>query len=191
MELRTTREMRRNAQLDKIMGRKSETPDTPAKAQSPRRQEPADKLTLSQQALAWADEQNQKMWDAAREQEPKQHDWLSGMLDSLETQKKELDFLDKEMDIMRKCQKIAASIMKGDNVPPEDLIYLMEHDKEGYKMALALRKPKEDPEDCESVLDDEDKKVGSSERTSGGGETPSVESSSPSAGGGDASCPAG
>ena len=176
MELRTTREMRRNAQLDKIMGGKAEAPDTPAKAQVTQRQKPADKLTLSRQALAWVEEQSQKMWDTAQEK-GKKHDRFSGMLDALETEEKKLDFLEKEMDIMRKCQKIAASIMKGDNVPPEDMVYLMQHDQEGFKMALALRRPKEDPEDCKSVLDDEDKKAGSTGEAGGSGEAPSVASS--------------
>ena len=55
MELRTTREMRRNAQLDKVMLKKT---DAPAKAQTSQPKEPADKFSLSQQALAYVDEQN-------------------------------------------------------------------------------------------------------------------------------------
>ena len=51
---------------------------------------------------------------------------------------KQLDSMEDKLDMMNKCQKIAAAIMRGDRVPPEDLRYLMEHDKEGYKLAMAF-----------------------------------------------------
>lgn len=180
MELRATREMRHNEQLDRLMGKKA---DTTAKAHTPKPQEPADKLTLSRQALAFVEEQNRSMWDAA--QDRNRSGRAGGMLDALESKKNELDAMSKNLKTLNKCQKIAAAIMRGDRVPPEDLQYLMEHDNEGYKMALALRKPKKDPEDVESVLDEEDKKSGSARES--GGETPSVESSAPSESGGEAS----
>lgn len=186
MELRTTREMRRNVQLDKTMGRQSEAPKA-AGAQSAQPKEPADKLTLSRQALAYAQEQNRRLWDAAREREQGSQGRIGGMLDAMETKKKELDSMSKNLKMMNKCQKIAAAIMRGDRVPPEDLQYLMLHDKEGYKMALALRRPKKDPKDVESVLDEEDRKGGCAEQTGDSGEAPAVESPGPSEGGGDAS----
>ena len=42
------------------------------------------------------------------------------------------------------CQ-IAASIMRGDRVPPEDMAYLMNNDPEGYKLAMAMRRENPDP----------------------------------------------
>lgn len=42
-------------------------------------------------------------------------------------------------------------------MPPEDLAYLMNNDPEGYKLAMAMRRENPDPEDCESVLDEEDR----------------------------------
>lgn len=183
MELRATRELRRSAQLDKTVEKKA---DTPAKAQAPQRQEPADKLTLSRQALAFVEEQRRQMWDAAQEREQKKQDRIGGMLDAMDTQKKQLDSMEKKLDTMNKCQKIAAAVMRGDRVPPEDLRYLMEHDKEGYKMAMAMRRPKKDPKDVESVLDEEDRNGGQTKET-GGGEAPSAEAAGASEGGGGAS----
>ena len=58
--------------------------------------------------------------------------------------------------------------MKGNRVPPEDLRYLMEHDQAGYKLAMAMRRHNPDPEDEESVLDDEDRN--GAVESSGGGE---------------------
>lgn len=179
MELRTTREMRRNEQLAKVMGKRAQTSDAPAKAQAPARQESADKLSLSRQALAYVEEQRRAIWDGDQERE---QDRTGGLLDALETKKSELDSMSEKLKMLNKCQKIAAAIMRGDRVPPEDLRYLMEHDKEGYKMALALRRPKKDPEDVKSVLDDEDRNGGKT-READGGEAPSVEAAGASEGG--------
>lgn len=183
MELRTTRQIRRNEQLAKVMGKRTETSDAPVKAQVPRRQESADKLSLSQQALAYAEEQRRAIWDGDQEREQRRQDRVGGLLDALETKKSELDSMSEKLKMLNKCQKIAAAIMRGDRVPPEDLRYLMEHDKEGYKMALALRRPKKDPEDVKSVLDEEDRNGGKT-KEAGGGEVPSVEAAGAAESGG-------
>lgn len=146
MELRATREMRRNEQLSKAAGRKSETPAAPSKGRAQLlKQASADKLALSQQALDWLDQRNQ---EAMERQSAR-----SGS-------KSELDIMGKQLKAQEKCEKIAARIMRGDRVPPEDLEYLMNNDPEGYKLAMAMRRIKKDPEDCESVLDEEDRNGG-------------------------------
>ena len=183
MELRTTREMRRNEQLSKTTPKKA---DPAAKAQTLKPQEPTDKFTLSRQALAYVDEQTRKMWDSGQERKQSR---TGGILDALDTQKQQLDSMDQKLKTMDKCQKIAAAIMRGDRVPPEDLQYLMEHDQEGYKMALAMRRPKKDPEEVESVLDDKDRDGGRTE-ASGGGEAPEVSAPEAPPGGGETSAPA-
>ena len=135
MELRTTREMRRNERLARAMTKEKKVEGAAAPAQSQPARQPADKLTLSRQALG------------------RMNDSLSA-LDSGESQ---LDSMEKKLKVMNKCQKIAASIMRGNRVPPEDLAYLMNNDPEGYKLAMAMRRENPDPEDCESVLDEEDR----------------------------------
>ncbi len=176
MELHTTRSMRRNEQLSKAAAKKENIPaGTPA--QSAPKQTHADKLTLSRQALSFLEEQNRKMWAADQEREQRRQDRMSASLSSLESQKNELDALDKKLKVLNKCQKIAASIMKGDHVPPEDLEYLMTNDPEGYKLAMAMRRHKEDPEKCKSVLDDEDKRASASDA----GAEESLEVSAPEA----------
>ena len=182
MELRTTREMRRNVQIDKVMGKKAGTPDTPAGAQAPQRKEPVDKLTLSRQAVAFVEEQSRKMWDEVREREQQRQSRMNA-----EPSSDELDLLSQGLKVLELCEKIAASIMKGDKVPPEDLRFLMENDPDGYRLAMALRRQKEDPEEVDSVLEDEENRDSSTEETSGGGETPSVEAAAPAEGGGGAS----
>lgn len=77
----------------------------------------------------------------------------------------------KELKIMSNCQKIAARLMRGDKVDPKDLQYLMEHDDKGYQLAMALRKPKKDPEESKRITEDEEEK------------TPSAESADRAAGG--------
>ena len=182
MELRTTREMRRNVQPDQVMIR---TADTPAKVQAPQRKEPVDRLTLSRQAVAYVEEQSRKMWDEVREREQRRQKRMDS---AAEPANGELDLLSQGLKVLELCQKIAASIMKGDKVPPEDLKFLMENDPDGYRLAMAMRRHKEDPEEVDSVLEDEDKNSGSvdgngssvdgtggSPEGTGGGEALSVE----------------
>ena len=171
MELRTTREMRRNEQLTKAMVKKADS-EAPAQSQPAQAQTPTDKVTLSRQALAWVQEQNEKLWETAQERQSSRQGQLGGILDAMETKQQELDAMKEKLDVLNKCMKIAASIMKGNRVPPEDLKYLMENDPEGYKLALAMRRENPDPEDVESVLTEEDKNGGGEE--SGGGESPEV-----------------
>ena len=182
MELRTTREMRRTVQLDKVMDRKAETRGAPAGDRTAQRKEPVDKLTLSRQAVAFVEEQSRKMWDGVREREQRRQDRMDS---AAKPASGELDLLSNGLRILELCEKIAASIMKGNHVPPEDLKFLMENDPAGYRLAMAMRRHNPDPEDEESVLTDEDKNGGSGQGT-GGGEAPSVEASGPSGGGGDA-----
>ena len=181
MELRTAREMRRNIQLDKAMGRRTETANTPAEAQAPQRKEQADKLTLSRQAVAFVEEQSRKMWDEVRERERQRQ---SRMNSAAKPSDGELDLLEQGLKVLELCQTIAASIMKGDKVPPEDLRFLMENDPDGYRLAMALRRQKEDPEEVDSVLEDEENRDSSAGEDDGGGEVPSVEAAAPSEGGG-------
>lgn len=186
MELRTTREMRRNEQLSKAMARQADA--APAKPQSGQKQERADKLSVSAQAVAWLEEQSRKMWESTQERGQKKQSWLDDCLSGLDAKKKELDALARQLDVLEKCQKIAASIMKGNNVPPEDLQYLMNNDPDGYKLAMAMRRQNPDPEDEKSVLDDEGKNGGLVAESGNGGESavPSVEAPASSEGGGDA-----
>ena len=188
MELRTIREMRRNAQIDKIMGKKAETSDTPAGdgAKPARTGALTDKMTLSQQAIEYIDRQREGLLRELAERRARQESrWAQA-----QNQSSELDMMSKQMKVLELCEKIAASIMKGNRVPPQDLAYLMKNDPEGYKLAMALRRHNPDPKDEKSVLENEENRDGSTEETSGGGEAPSVEAAAPAKGGGNASATA-
>lgn len=154
MELRATRELRRNEQLSKTTAKKA---DTSAKPQTPpaRTQAPKDKVSLSRQALAYFETQDQIR--QAQERQRKADEGGDGSL----------DLLKEGLDVLEKCLKIASSVRKGDKVPPEDLEYLQDNDPAGYLMALAQRREKEHPEECESVLDEEDRDGGAAEASGG------------------------
>ena len=156
-------------------------------ARTPQRKEPVDKFTLSRQAVAFVEEQSRKMWDEVREREQQRQNRMNS---AAQPDSGELDLLSQGLKVLEMCQKIAASIMKGDKVPLEDLRFLMENDPDGYRLAMALRRHKEDPEEVDSVLEDEENRDGSGGETDGGGEDPSVEAAAPSEGGGAASNPA-
>ena len=182
MELRTTRETRRGQRLSKVMTGKAEDRGGSSPVQAaPRPRTPTDKVSVSARALAWVEEQNRKRWEWERERQQRRQDRAGDMLSSLDAKKRELDALAKAMDAMEKCRKIAASIMKGDKVPPEDMEYLMNNDPDGFKLAMAMRREKKDPEDCESVLDEEDRR-GAAEASQGGEEAPSAEAAGASSG---------
>lgn len=104
------------------------------------------------------------------------------MLDGRDAETAELDAEAEHLKVQMKCLEISMRMMKGKKVPPEDERYLMENDPEGYKITLAMRKPpKKDEKECESVLDEEDKKSEGtfdlekavSAESSGGGEAAS------------------
>jgi len=188
MELRAAREMRRNERLNRAPGKKAEASDAPAKARPSKTQVPADKFSLSRQALAYLEQEN-KLRRELDERRSQQRGVIQSQLDAMQSKKSELDALSKHLKTQSKCQKIAASIMKGDRVPPEDLAYLMKNDPEGYKLAMAMCRPKKDPEDCESVLDEEDKKGSSTGGTTSGGDPLQVSAPEAPSGGGEAPAP--
>lgn len=185
MELRATREMRRNAQLDKAMAKKADAPDASGGLIQSARKQAEDRCTLSRQALAYLEQQN-RLQQELDERRARTEQRLSEQ----QNKSSELDMLSKTMDVMNKCLKIAASIMKGNRVPPEDMQYLMKNDPEGYRMALALRRENPDSKEEKSVLTDEDKNGGSTGESGDGGEAPGVAAAGASGRGGEASGPA-
>lgn len=142
----------------------------------------ADRVELSRQWLEVMEEQRERIQNALRDTGKKKDEDEGGILAYMETEEDKLDALSEELEVQQKCLKIAMNIMKGKKVPPEDERYLMEHDPNGYKIAIAMKTMvKEDKEECESVLDDEDRN-GSSEGESSGEAAPAETSS----GGGEA-----
>lgn len=54
------------------------------------------------------------------------------------------------------CFKIAMRILAGDKVPPEDEKYLLDNDPDLYNVAVSGRIQKEDPEEYDSLLEDDE-----------------------------------
>ena len=188
MELRTTREMRRNEQLSKVMAKKADAPDSSAQAQSARQGVLSDKLSLSRQAVAYIDQQRAQLEQKLEEHRAKQRSKLA----EAQGKSKELDMLGEQMKVLELCMKIAASVMKGDKVPAKDLEFLRLNDPDGYRIAMALRRHKDDPEEVDSVLEDEEEnRDNSAQGAEGGGEAPSVSAPAAASGGGGASASAG
>lgn len=151
-------------------------------AQSGEKEKPAarpsaDRLELSRQWVENMEEQRAQVQSAlltCGKEETKSNGILD-MLDQSSAEEEELDALSKQLKIQQKCLKIAMNMMKGKKVPPEDEQYLMEHDPEGYKLAIAMRGAvKQEDEECESVLKDGEE---------GSGETGETGEAAPAAGG--------
>jgi len=153
------------------------TEGTPQKKETFRRTAKQDVAAWSRQAIDFIRRSQEEAMKQDREQEN------NPLFSDMEQEKKKLDTLQKLLRTQNLCNKIAASIMRGDRVPPEDLEYLVQHDIDGYRMALAMRKPKRNPEECKSVLTDEDKHP---ESVSGDGDHEAVsdnQSAAPAEGG--------
>lgn len=170
------RQVLRGNQAGFASARPSKAPE--AKAAGPGR---ADRVELSRE---WAErmEEQQAQTQAAL-LAGKQEKKSSGILDMLDgPDSEELDAQMKALRAQQKCMEISRRIMAGKRVPPEDEQYLMEHDPEGYKLTMAMRKPSRDDEECESVLDEEDRSSGETSET---GEAAPAESGGdgPSSGG--------
>lgn len=133
-------------------------------AASPKGQTRADQVSLSKQAVEYLEEQRRlSMERFEQEMAKKAREEAEGT-----SEEDKLDALGKALEAMKKCQEIAARIMRGDRVPPEDERYLMESDPNGYKLAIAMRTPKKDPKEWDSILDDEDQNGGSGDSGSEG-----------------------
>lgn len=94
--------------------------------------------------------------DAGKQKLKEQENFLSYLQDQLDSIKEQEKAGEESWATLGKCLKIAARIAAGDNVPQQDMHYLQEHNPELFMKAMLLRMPKEDPEDCESVLEDEE-----------------------------------
>lgn len=142
MELSVSGRQRRTAQITKIAPQAEKK--TSAGKTSPLRAK-SDKAAWSQAALAFLREVNRQDLEKQRK-----------LLEAKRQKNSDLEILSKSLKTMEKCRKIAARIMRGDKVPPQDEQYLMEADPDGYKLAIACRAPKEKPREWDSVLEDEE-----------------------------------
>lgn len=156
MELSVNGRQRRAAEISSAAPAAAKKPKAGITFQKSR----TDKQEWSQQALTFLQEVNRQDMEQRRK-----------LLEAKQRGSSELDALSNSLKTMDRCQKIAARIMKGDKVPPQDEMYLMDNDPDGYKLALVCRKPKEHPKKWESVLKEDQ------ERNSGGEAAEPVDSS--------------
>lgn len=143
MEFSIRRQQRRSAQRTSAVSQPFKS--SPAGGGVFSKSSKADRLDLSRQALAVLEELNRQDREARRK-----------LLEAKRKGSQKTDILTKSLKTLEKCRKIAARIQAGDKVPPEDERYLMDHDPDGYKLALAARQPKEKPKEWDSVLEKED-----------------------------------
>ena len=142
MELSVNGQRRRAAQVSKTA--EPQTEKKAAGAKTPVRRAGSDRATWSQAALSFLQEVNRQDMEERRK-----------LLEARQRKSGDLEAMSESLKVMDRCQKIAARIMKGDKVPPQDEMYLLDNDPDGYKLALACRVPKEKPKEWESVLEED------------------------------------
>ena len=174
MEITFENRLRRTEQLVRPDGTKKATVTETEGAAVPAAGTQADRVSTSQDAVRQAveqlTEQSQRLSAllTQQDQQTEKKPYIWDMLDGEEkTGDSEADALGEQMKTMERCHKIASRIMRGDKVPPQDEQYLMMNDPEGYKLALAMRKPKKHPKEWESVLKDEEKEQSQAAESSG------------------------
>ena len=169
MEITFESRLRRNEQLIRPDGAKKDTGETSASRAQPQTDRVSSAQEAVRQAVEQLDAQSQRLAALAQQdQQTEKKPFIWDMLDGEEKSgDSEADALGEQMKTMDRCHKIAARIMRGDKVPPQDEQYLMMNDPDGYKLALAMRTPKKHPKKHESVLKDEDKTSQSDSKDSG------------------------
>lgn len=167
MELSVNGRQRRAAQAAGTAPQAERKSPAAGKAALPKAR--TDRTAWSQAALSFLQEADRQDMEKRRK-----------LLEAKQQSKGELDALSESLKKMERCRKIASRIMRGDKVPPQDEMYLMDNDPDGYKLALACRTPKEKPKEWESVLKDED------EKNSGSGEAEDSGEAAPADTGGEA-----
>lgn len=80
--------------------------------------------------------------------------------DQIEQLRKETQSNGEEAKKIAKCLKIAMEIAAGNVVPKQEQEYLRKNNPEMFAKAMEMRIPKEEPEECESVLEDGDMENG-------------------------------
>ncbi len=175
MELTLTSRLRRAAQPVRTEVRR-EDGGTAAPA---RPQVRGDRLTLSREAATYLEERNRLFAEQFQQAQREKKRALWDMEEPAGDE--ELKAMGEALKTTDKCQKIAARIMRGDKVPPQDERYLRENDPEGYKLAMAMRTPKRNPKKWKSVLDKEDKAEGAESAE----EAEAASEAAPEAGAGD------
>lgn len=174
MELRIANRLETTGQTIRPEGKTR----TAASAAGP--QPRTDRFVLSRQAVEQLEAQNRLLTDLARKKKPALWE-----LDEAGGEDPELKAMEESMKTMRRCQKIAARIMRGDKVPPEDERYLMMNDPDGYKLAVAMRTPKRNPKKWKSVLEEEEQDAASRQSAEGSTEAASCEEAGEAAGSGE------
>lgn len=103
--------------------------------------------------------------DAGKQKLEEQENFLSFLQQQLDSIKEQEKAGEEGWESFGKCLEIAGRIAAGDNVPQQDMQYLQEHNPDLFMKAMLLRRPKEDPEDYESVLEDEEDSQDSGENS--------------------------
>ena len=111
------------------------------RAASPAGQAQGDRVDLSQQAAALAQSMN-RLRQLRQAAENAQRSPEASLLESMR----------EAMEILKTCSTIAARVRAGDKVPRKDLQYLMKHNMRAYQLAMAARRPKEDPKEWKSAV---------------------------------------
>lgn len=169
LDLRTGRAASRARLGRNLQPAQSQAPGDKAETavpEEPSQRPQEDRLELSEEAKALLQGQEEPASPAEKRMQAKKEKLQAAkqMLSVLQQQSiqmreqndQQAKALQKALDQMKKCMKIAANIGKGHKVPPQDEQYLLEHDPKAYMMAMVMRMMEEEKEKVKSELKRED-----------------------------------
>lgn len=81
---------------------------------------------------------------------------LESMKEQIESAKQQAEAVQKELDNLAKCFKIAMRIMAGDLVPNKDRRFLAEEQPKLYMQALSMQRPNPHPQKHKTLLEEEE-----------------------------------
>lgn len=116
--------------------------------------------------LSAAEAERQAREEAAKKILSQQKNELSMLEEQLKNSNEQAEAAGDSFEAFSKCLTIAQRITRGDIVPLKDIKYLMEHEPDLYKQAILMRRPNDDPEKHDSVLEDEDEEARTDETSS-------------------------
>ena len=140
----------------------TKAPEAPSDTPKLAPETPVDTVELSAQGLEKEKERIAKVEPATQD--------IGALQKQMEQIREQSEGAAEGWKVYIKCLRIAMRIISGDNVPEIDHQYLAKNDSELYGKAMSMKVHKQDPEDLDSISDEDDDKKSGSEDENGAAE---------------------
>ena len=130
--------------------------DTEKKEETAKTQE-KDSVTISEEGMSFLETREESKKEQNQLNEEVYQSAIQDVKDQMKEIQEQSEARAEEYRILLKCMKIAMNVAAGNKVPEKDQQYLRDNNPDLFAQAMKVRVPKEDPEECESVIDEDEK----------------------------------